>query len=179
MRWEEGVATLDVTLKALPLNSLLAAAFIAYLPSQPEDERQARLAEWTTYLNVERFDLRRFMSTESEMLTWKAEGLPGDELSMENAIVILQTVGWCKLDPSLKATCFQPLKPESAYIAFNLKPCFSELAPLQHGGCAAHHRPVHAGVHVAEEARRRAGEGVAGDGDDARPEVRRCRLTSG
>ena len=26
----------------------------------------------------------------------------------------------CKLDPSLKATCFQPLTPESAYSAFNL-----------------------------------------------------------
>ena len=26
----------------------------------------------------------------------------------------------CKLDPSLKATYFQPLKPESAYSAFNL-----------------------------------------------------------
>ena len=26
----------------------------------------------------------------------------------------------CKLDPNLKATCFQPLIPESAYSAFNL-----------------------------------------------------------
>ena len=41
-------------------------------------------------------------------------------------------VGRCKLDPSLKATCFQPLTPESAYsaFAFNLN-LISELAPLQ------------------------------------------------
>ena len=32
-------------------------------------------------------------------------------------------VGRCKLDPSLKATWFQPLTPESAYSAFNLNPC--------------------------------------------------------
>ena len=32
----------------------------------------------------------RFLSTESEQLIWKAEGLPSDELSMENAVVILQ-----------------------------------------------------------------------------------------
>ena len=39
-------------------------------------------------------------------------------------------VGRCKLDPSLKATCFQPLKPESAYSAFNLNPCcFLSLHP--------------------------------------------------
>ena len=32
----------------------------------------------------------RFLSTESEQLIWKSEGLPSDELSMENAMVILQ-----------------------------------------------------------------------------------------
>lgn len=30
------------------------------------------------------------MSTESEQLGWKAEGLPSDDLSMENALVILK-----------------------------------------------------------------------------------------
>ena len=33
---------------------------------------------------------------------------------------VVDMVRRCKLDPSLKATCFQPLKPESAYSAFNL-----------------------------------------------------------
>ena len=32
----------------------------------------------------------RFLSTESEQLIWKVEGLPSDDLSMENAMVILQ-----------------------------------------------------------------------------------------
>lgn len=32
----------------------------------------------------------RFLSSESEQLTWKSEGLPADDLSMENAVVILQ-----------------------------------------------------------------------------------------
>ena len=45
------------------------------------------------------------MSSESEMLTWKAEGLPGDGLSMENAIVILQSVqAPLIIDPSTKAS---------------------------------------------------------------------------
>ena len=56
----------------------------------------------------------------------------------------------CKLDPSLKATCFQPLKPESAYGAFNLNLVLSELAPLQRGGGGA----------------RGAGEGGGGCGDE-------------
>lgn len=36
------------------------------------------------------YSLYRFLSTESEQLIWKSEGLPSDELSMENAMVILQ-----------------------------------------------------------------------------------------
>jgi len=36
------------------------------------------------------FDLRRFLSSEREQLQWKAEGLPSDDLSMENALIILQ-----------------------------------------------------------------------------------------
>ena len=104
-RWSEQVISIDVALKALPLNSLLAAGFIAYLPAAAEDRRAATTSRWTEYLGVERFDLRRFMSSESEMLTWKAEGLPGDELSMENAVVILQsTQAPLIIDPSAQAS---------------------------------------------------------------------------
>ena len=104
-RWSEQVASLDVELRALPLNSLLAAGFISYLPSLPEDQRTNILSQWTAYLGVERFDLRRFMSSESEMLTWKAEGLPDDGLSMENAVVILQAAqAPLIIDPSTQAS---------------------------------------------------------------------------
>lgn len=36
------------------------------------------------------FDLRSFLSTESEQLIWKSQGLPSDDLSVENALIILQ-----------------------------------------------------------------------------------------
>ena len=39
----------------------------------------------------------------------------GADLAAQDA-----SVGWCKLHPSLIGTCFQPLKPGSAYSAFNL-----------------------------------------------------------
>jgi len=41
-------------------------------------------------LKMQVYVLCRFLSTESEQLIWKSEGLPSDELSMENAMVILQ-----------------------------------------------------------------------------------------
>lgn len=45
---------------------------------------------------VQQFNLRRFMSTESEQLIWKSQGLPSDDLSMENALIILK-VGWSSI----------------------------------------------------------------------------------
>ena len=99
------MTTLETELTSLTRDSLLAAGFIAHLPSLPEDQRQGALAQWTSFLGVERFDLRRFMSNESEMLTWKAEDLPGDELSMENAIVILNSAqAPLIIDPSTQAS---------------------------------------------------------------------------
>jgi dynein heavy chain 2 len=55
-------------------------------------------------LDLHTFDLRRFMSSESEMLTWKAEGLPADELSMQNGVAILNSIAPpLIIDPSVQA----------------------------------------------------------------------------
>ncbi|OXB57863.1 hypothetical protein ASZ78_016437 [Callipepla squamata] len=77
-------------LATLPKRAQLAAAFITYLSAAPEDQRKMRLDEWTKSAGLEKFDLRRFLCTESEELVWKSEGLPSDDLSIENALVILQ-----------------------------------------------------------------------------------------
>ncbi|PKU42265.1 cytoplasmic dynein 2 heavy chain 1 [Limosa lapponica baueri] len=77
-------------LATLPKRAQLAAAFITYLSAAPEDQRKTSLDEWTKSAGLEKFDLRRFLCTESEELVWKSEGLPSDDLSIENALVILQ-----------------------------------------------------------------------------------------
>ena len=84
------VAELNTDLETLPKKAQCAAGFITYLASAPEDERKEKLAQWTQLCGLERFDMRRFLSTESEQLTWKGEGLPSDDLSVENAVMILQ-----------------------------------------------------------------------------------------
>lgn len=89
-RWNNQVAELQKQLDQLPKLSLISAAFITYLSSKPEDERSEFLKEWSTKLGLDKFDLKRFLCKESELLTWKAEGLPSDQLSVENSIVILE-----------------------------------------------------------------------------------------
>eukprot|EP00117_Sycon_ciliatum_P036543 scpid1236/ scgid27488/ Cytoplasmic dynein 2 heavy chain 1; Dynein heavy chain isotype 1B len=105
-RWSEQVNHLSSELSMLPKYTLLASSFIVYLSGAPEDVRQRKLQEWCDKLNVSSgFDFCRFLSTESEQLKWKAEGLPSDGLSIENALVILQgrQVPFL-VDPSQQAT---------------------------------------------------------------------------
>ncbi|XP_034521541.1 LOW QUALITY PROTEIN: cytoplasmic dynein 2 heavy chain 1 [Ailuropoda melanoleuca] len=111
-RWRVQVAEITEELATLPKRAQLAAAFITYLSAAPEDLRKTCLEEWTKSACLEKFDIRRFLCTESEQLIWKSEGLPSDDLSIENAVVILQIIGlksWSQvcpflIDPSSQAT---------------------------------------------------------------------------
>ena len=104
-RWSEQVGELAQELEQLPKRAILASGFITYLSQAPEDERQQKLADWLQSVSLESFGLRLFLSTESEQLKWKSEGLPSDDLSMENALVILQGQQCPFLvDPSQRAT---------------------------------------------------------------------------
>ena len=48
------------------------------------------MLNWREAMGIQTFELRRFLCTESEQLIWKSEGLPSDDLSVENALVIRQ-----------------------------------------------------------------------------------------
>lgn len=65
-------------LSALPLHTLLAAGYITYLGNAPEDTRTLMLDEWKNLCKLPEWTFLKFMSSESEMLSLKAEGLPAD-----------------------------------------------------------------------------------------------------
>ena len=73
------VLQFDSQLSKLPVGCLLAAAFMTYLAAEPEEARESALAEWHGIVGwtVGSFNFVRFLSTESETLTWKSEGQPG------------------------------------------------------------------------------------------------------
>uniref|UniRef100_T1IHY1 Cytoplasmic dynein 2 heavy chain 1 n=1 Tax=Strigamia maritima TaxID=126957 RepID=T1IHY1_STRMM len=104
-RWTVQVIDLGTELEKLPMQALLASAFITYLSLTSEDARHEYLAKWLEALQILNFDVRKFLSSEREQLTWRNEGLPSDELSMENAVVILQSaLRPLLIDPSSVAT---------------------------------------------------------------------------
>eukprot|EP00605_Chrysophyceae_sp_TOSAG23-4_P002934 GSChrysophyteH1.ASY1.ANO1.3229.1 assembled CDS len=88
-RWKQqsGQIRSDITL--LPTKVLLAAGFSTYLAKAPEDVRASMITRWQEITGVkETFSFKRVLSTESELLQWKNMGLPADDLSQENALVI-------------------------------------------------------------------------------------------
>eukprot|EP00743_Colponemidia_sp_Colp-15_P007052 GILK01007609.1.p1 GENE.GILK01007609.1~~GILK01007609.1.p1 ORF type:complete len:2172 (-),score=437.61 GILK01007609.1:43-6558(-) len=106
-RWQTQVSGLERDLETLPTQALLSSGFITYLAGTPEDVRQAAVHEWIQLAGAaaQEWRLLQFMATESELLQWKTQGLPSDQLSMENAIVIQHTTS-CPLiiDPATQAT---------------------------------------------------------------------------
>ncbi|CAK9088100.1 Cytoplasmic dynein 2 heavy chain 1 (Dynein heavy chain isotype 1B) [Durusdinium trenchii] len=114
-RWSSQAEDLRRTIGTLPMRILLSAAFVTYLGKAPEDVRQRELRVWSTEFcglsgnddeskqdlegkssgesaGASHYDVKRILSSESEMLVWKSQqGLPGDDLSMENAIIIVNS----------------------------------------------------------------------------------------
>lgn len=89
----------------MPVKSLLSSAYITYLGQANESIREKVLHEWLSMIRLSEFNFRTFLSTESQLLTWKKEGLPADTLSMENAIMILNTNRTpLIIDPATQAT---------------------------------------------------------------------------
>lgn len=90
-RWKVTAAQLHGDLGKLPMKMILAAGFATYLAKAPEDVRASMIAQWQDITNVASFAFKRVMSTESELLQWKGMGLPSDDLSQENGLVIVNT----------------------------------------------------------------------------------------
>lgn len=89
-RWSTQVAEIQVNLEGLPRIALLATAFVVYLANASEDVREYLVKQWCQITNMtQKFNFCLSMSTESEQLIRKSQGLPSDVLSNENAIILL------------------------------------------------------------------------------------------
>ena len=76
----------------IPVKSLLSSACITFLGTENETSRELNLNSWCQALRVDEFNIRTFLVNEAQLLTFKKEGLPADNLSMENAIYILNAI---------------------------------------------------------------------------------------
>ncbi|EAN79214.1 dynein heavy chain, putative [Trypanosoma brucei brucei TREU927] len=104
-RWSQDAQKIQSSNQLLPKRALVAAAFITYIARETEDVRQRYLKQWSSRLNLpDVVKLTGYMRTDGELLQWKSEGLPSDDLSQENAIAMLDSVQTpLVIDPSNQA----------------------------------------------------------------------------
>ncbi|XP_031341052.1 cytoplasmic dynein 2 heavy chain 1-like [Photinus pyralis] len=132
-RWKIQLKEFSDELKMLPTNSLLASAFITYLPGESEDSRIVILEKWQEVLGATKFSLEEFLGSEREQLQWQTEGLPADQLSLQNAVIILNTsVTPLFLDPSSIASDWikAHLKSKTVEIVSQDSPKFNTVLEL-------------------------------------------------
>lgn len=110
VRWRETVKELNEELFAVPGDVLVASACIAYLGAFSIDYRKRMSSEWIEAckrLNIpssEQFDLVHCLGDPYKMREWNMHGLPRDEVSTENGIVVTQSGRWpLMIDPQEQA----------------------------------------------------------------------------
>ncbi|KAL8439825.1 hypothetical protein Efla_004351 [Eimeria flavescens] len=112
-RWSEQLEQLKTATQTFIGDSLLAAAFCAYIGFFEYADRQRLIEEWREVLKREcircRLDLSfvDFLSTPSERLQWAAHSLPPDDLSVQNAIIMKRFLRYpLIIDPAGQAINF-------------------------------------------------------------------------
>ncbi|KAH9593148.1 Dynein heavy chain region D6 P-loop domain [Trypanosoma melophagium] len=92
-RWAQDVEKIELNNRLLPKRAIISAAFMTYIAKETEDVRLQYFKKWSNRLNFTSVEtVTGFMRAESDLLEWKSEGLPGDDLSQENAIAMLDAV---------------------------------------------------------------------------------------
>ncbi|KAH0806962.1 dynein heavy chain 10, axonemal-like [Histomonas meleagridis] len=140
IRWTEDKENLQKLLNYLIGDCLLSSIFLSYLGPLNHEYRNKILFDILKKDLIDRnipinnnFNLGLFLSDEAEIFGWKGEGLPADELSIQNGLLItrsnkfplcidpqLQVVHWIKQhigEKQLKITNFQD--PEFSRILEN------------------------------------------------------------
>ncbi|XP_050498494.1 dynein axonemal heavy chain 2 [Diabrotica virgifera virgifera] len=123
-RWSETVMVLDDQFVMLPGDCLLATAFISYLGPFLSNYREELLDLWQTESREQEivfsadFNIIHFLTDPTTVREWNIQGLPADNFSTENGILICEGNRWpLVIDPQCQAQKWIKAKEEE----FNLQ----------------------------------------------------------
>lgn len=112
IRWQNQINELKIQNEMIPYNCVYASAFVTYLGFYNESIRENISILWreiilqsNNSLASSLIPINKFLLTESETLRLKSQELPTDDLSLQNAIIIQNTIKTALIiDPVTKAT---------------------------------------------------------------------------
>ncbi|XP_032581827.1 dynein heavy chain 6, axonemal [Drosophila sechellia] len=110
VRWRETVKSLTGDLACVPGDVLVAAACVAYLGAFSHEYRRDMSALWVTKCREHKipsspeFNLLKVLGDPYEMRQWNVDGLPKDNISIENGIYATRALRWAlMIDPQEQA----------------------------------------------------------------------------
>lgn len=110
IRWTETVKQLDIDFDYLPGDCLISIAFVSYMGPFVFKYRDILLNVWTNTVrymqipNNPEYEVKAFLSDPAVIRSWNVYGLPNDDLSTENGIIISHGSRWpLIIDPQCQA----------------------------------------------------------------------------
>ncbi|KAL0226771.1 hypothetical protein P9112_014095 [Eukaryota sp. TZLM1-RC] len=109
-RWEAQITELNEQLRTLPGDCVIASAFLAYGGVFTSELRAELLDSWVTRVSQsiptkEPFtSLIDYLGKATDLRSWSIQGLPSDQFSQENGILVTQSSRWpLMIDPQGQA----------------------------------------------------------------------------
>jgi len=110
-RWEASIDTFEEQIGKLPGDCVVAAAFMSYAGPFPSEYRE-QLVKHTWLAQVRQlslpssadFDFALFLANPSDVRDWNIQGLPADDFSTENGVMVTRGRRWpLMIDPQGQA----------------------------------------------------------------------------
>ncbi|XP_026846886.1 dynein heavy chain 2, axonemal [Drosophila persimilis] len=109
-RWIDTVSQLDLAFEKLPGDCLLSIAFMSYLGAFDTKYREDLLSKWSQLIKdllipaTSELKITTFLSDAVSIREWNIQGLPADDLSTENGVIVSQGSRWpLVIDPQMQA----------------------------------------------------------------------------
>ncbi|XP_004521647.2 dynein heavy chain 2, axonemal [Ceratitis capitata] len=109
-RWIETVASLDLAFEKLPGDCLLATAFTSYLGPFDTKYREILVEKWIGLIVsnqipcTDEMKITLFLSDAVTIREWNIQGLPADDFSTENGVIVMGGQRWpLIIDPQSQA----------------------------------------------------------------------------
>lgn len=109
-RWTQTVNQLNIDFDYLPGDCLLSTAYISYMGPFVTKYRDMLMTLWITSVkemripNNPEYEIKAFLSDPAIIRNWNIHGLPNDDFSVENGIIINRGSRWpLIIDPQCQA----------------------------------------------------------------------------
>ncbi|CAB1114177.1 unnamed protein product [Ectocarpus sp. CCAP 1310/34] len=110
VRWQASIGTFEVMIERLIGDSLIAAAFLSYAGTFDTVYRNGLVSGWMRDVDAqelpstEGFSFTAFLAKPTDVRAWNIQGLPKDEFSTENGVMVTRGSRWpLMIDPQGQA----------------------------------------------------------------------------